>query len=72
MGKLLLSSSWLKISLPLLSFCVTVSISSTDGSTTTIVQPGPLVDFIIANQNVRDPFQVDWVKVIDADPRFCF
>lgn len=33
-----------------------------DGSTTTIVQPGPLVDFIIANQNCRDPYQVDWAK----------
>ncbi|KAK2996028.1 hypothetical protein RJ640_023398 [Escallonia rubra] len=33
-----------------------------DGSTTTIVQPGPLVDFLIANQNVRDPFQLDWTK----------
>ncbi|KAK9265533.1 hypothetical protein L1049_001716 [Liquidambar formosana] len=33
-----------------------------DGSTTTIIQPGPLVDFLIANQNVRDPFQIDWLK----------
>uniref|UniRef100_A0A5B7CCF5 Argonaute 4 n=1 Tax=Davidia involucrata TaxID=16924 RepID=A0A5B7CCF5_DAVIN len=33
-----------------------------DGSTTMIVQPGPLVDFLISNQNVRDPFQVDWTK----------
>ncbi|KAA8516309.1 hypothetical protein F0562_016602 [Nyssa sinensis] len=33
-----------------------------DGSTTMIVQPGPLVDFVISNQNVRDPFQVDWTK----------
>ncbi|GMP97932.1 hypothetical protein CsSME_00046005 [Camellia sinensis var. sinensis] len=33
-----------------------------DGSTTTIVQPGPVIDFLIANQGVRDPFQVDWAK----------
>uniref|UniRef100_A0A2P2LBH9 PAZ domain-containing protein n=2 Tax=Rhizophora mucronata TaxID=61149 RepID=A0A2P2LBH9_RHIMU len=33
-----------------------------DGSTTTIIQPGPLVDFLIANQNVLDPFQLDWAK----------
>ncbi|XP_010653696.1 protein argonaute 4A [Vitis vinifera] len=33
-----------------------------DGSTTTIIQPGPLVDFLIANQNARDPFQLDWSK----------
>ncbi|KAF9624645.1 hypothetical protein IFM89_012691 [Coptis chinensis] len=27
-----------------------------------IVQPGPIVDFLIANQNVRDPYQIDWAK----------
>lgn len=29
-----------------------------------IIQPGPVVDFLIANQNVRDPFSLDWAKVI--------
>ncbi|EEF34625.1 protein argonaute 4 isoform X1 [Ricinus communis] len=33
-----------------------------DVSTTMIIQPGPVVDFLIANQNVRDPFQLDWAK----------
>ncbi|OIW13413.1 hypothetical protein TanjilG_19765 [Lupinus angustifolius] len=33
-----------------------------DVSTTMIIQPGPVVDFLIANQNVRDPFQIDWAK----------
>lgn len=33
-----------------------------DVSTTMIVQPGPVVDFLIANQNVKDPYSVDWVK----------
>ncbi|KAF9605295.1 hypothetical protein IFM89_015911, partial [Coptis chinensis] len=33
-----------------------------DVSTTMIVQPGPVVDFLIANQNVRDPYQIDWAK----------
>lgn len=33
-----------------------------DVSTTMIVKPGPLVDFLIANQGVRDPFSIDWVK----------
>lgn len=28
-----------------------------------IVQPGPVVDFLIANQNVKDPFNLDWIKV---------
>nr|ACZ04920.1 argonaute 4-like protein [Pelargonium x hortorum] len=33
-----------------------------DVSTTMIVQPGPVVDFLIANQNARDPFSLDWAK----------
>ncbi|XP_020583523.1 protein argonaute 4B-like [Phalaenopsis equestris] len=33
-----------------------------DVSTTMTVRPGPVVDFLIANQNVRDPFQIDWAK----------
>ncbi|PIA48671.1 hypothetical protein AQUCO_01400922v1 [Aquilegia coerulea] len=33
-----------------------------DVSTTMIVQPGPVVDFLIANQNVRDPYGIDWAK----------
>ncbi|RYR63852.1 hypothetical protein Ahy_A04g021608 isoform B [Arachis hypogaea] len=33
-----------------------------DVTTTMTIQPGPVVDFLIANQNVRDPFQLDWAK----------
>ncbi|KAE9614906.1 putative post-transcriptional gene silencing PAZ-Argonaute family [Lupinus albus] len=33
-----------------------------DVSTTMIITPGPVVDFLIANQNVRDPFSLDWAK----------
>ncbi|KAF9601983.1 hypothetical protein IFM89_024529, partial [Coptis chinensis] len=33
-----------------------------DVSTTMIIQPGPVVDFLIANQNVRDPYGIDWAK----------
>lgn len=33
-----------------------------DVSTTMIVQPGPVVDFLIANQNVKDPYSIDWTK----------
>ncbi|KAF3454052.1 hypothetical protein FNV43_RR04499 [Rhamnella rubrinervis] len=33
-----------------------------DVSTTMIIQPGPVVDFLISNQNARDPFSLDWVK----------
>lgn len=28
-----------------------------------IIQPGPVVDFLISNQNARDPFSLDWAKV---------
>ncbi|KAF9621118.1 hypothetical protein IFM89_016612 [Coptis chinensis] len=34
-----------------------------DVSTTMIIQPGPVVDFLIANQNVRDPYGIDWAKL---------
>ncbi|XP_009801790.1 protein argonaute 4A-like [Nicotiana sylvestris] len=33
-----------------------------DASTTMIVKPGPVVDFLLANQNARDPYQIDWSK----------
>lgn len=33
-----------------------------DVSTTMIVRPGPVVDFLIANQNCQDPFHIDWTK----------
>ncbi|OIT08622.1 PREDICTED: protein argonaute 4-like [Nicotiana attenuata] len=33
-----------------------------DVSTTMIIQPGPVVDFLIANQNAKDPFTLDWAK----------
>lgn len=33
-----------------------------DVSTTMIIQPGPVVDFLISNQNVKDPFSLDWSK----------
>ncbi|KAG6414004.1 hypothetical protein SASPL_126720 [Salvia splendens] len=33
-----------------------------DVSTTMIIQPGPVADFLCANQNARDPFSLDWAK----------
>lgn len=33
-----------------------------DVSTTMILTPGPVIDFLIVNQNVREPRYVDWVK----------
>ena len=35
-----------------------------------IIQPGPVVDFLIANQNVRDPFSIDWTNVNFASLNF--
>ncbi|KAI4385410.1 hypothetical protein MLD38_003438 [Melastoma candidum] len=33
-----------------------------DVSTTMTIKPGPLVDFLISNQNVQDPYSLDWSK----------
>ncbi|KAF6146444.1 hypothetical protein GIB67_037744 [Kingdonia uniflora] len=33
-----------------------------DVSTTMIVQPGPIVNFLVANQGVKTPFDLDWAK----------
>ncbi|XP_071686025.1 protein argonaute 4-like isoform X2 [Rutidosis leptorrhynchoides] len=33
-----------------------------DVSTTMIIQPGPVIDFLIANQNVTNPLSIDWAK----------
>ncbi|RZB68708.1 Protein argonaute 4 isoform B [Glycine soja] len=35
-------------------------------STTMIITPGPVVDFLISNQNVRDPFSLDWAKALKS------
>lgn len=34
-----------------------------DVSTTMIVKPGPVIDFLLSNQNVREPRYIDWAKV---------
>ncbi|KAL8474253.1 hypothetical protein ACS0TY_030902 [Phlomoides rotata] len=33
-----------------------------DVSTTLILKPGPVVDFLLSNQNVKDPRYIDWGK----------
>lgn len=33
-----------------------------DVSTTMIIQPGPVIDFLLANQNAKDPYSLDWTK----------
>lgn len=35
----------------------------TDVSTTMIIQPGSVAEFLVANQKARDPFSLDWAKV---------
>ncbi|KAK8679041.1 hypothetical protein V6N13_144513 [Hibiscus sabdariffa] len=34
-----------------------------DVSTTMIIRPGPVVDFLLANQNARNPHSLDWSKL---------
>ncbi|KAG5560790.1 hypothetical protein RHGRI_003965 [Rhododendron griersonianum] len=46
----------------LCNFITNLPFRLSDVSTTMIIQPGPVVDFLIANQNVKDPFQIDWAK----------
>ncbi|OMO85368.1 Argonaute/Dicer protein, PAZ [Corchorus capsularis] len=36
-----------------------------DVSTTVKIQPGPVVNFLISNQNARDPFSIDWSKLCE-------
>ncbi|CAI9757220.1 unnamed protein product [Fraxinus pennsylvanica] len=36
-----------------------------DVSTTLIIQPGLVVDFLIASRNVKDPFSIDFAKVMN-------
>lgn len=38
-------------------------LSIADVSTTMIIKPGPVIDFLIANQNVNNPYEIDWSKV---------
>ncbi|KAI4363779.1 hypothetical protein MLD38_019952 [Melastoma candidum] len=33
-----------------------------DVSTTMILTPGPVIDFLLANQNVKEPRYIDWIK----------
>ncbi|KAK8452020.1 hypothetical protein SEVIR_5G041601v4 [Setaria viridis] len=35
---------------------------ATDVSTTTIVRPGPAIDFLLANQDIKDIRRIDWGK----------
>lgn len=67
-----LNLGWNFILLPSISIfhfrCSAVSIILsllTDVSTTMILKPGPVLDFLTANQNVNDPSQIDWIKVIN-------
>ena len=40
-----------------------VLLACADVSTTMIVKPGPVVDFLLANQKVDHPNKIDWAKV---------
>lgn len=47
-----------------------LSLFGADVSTTMIVKPGPVVDFLLSNQKVGDPHQIDWKKVIKSSHQF--
>lgn len=40
------------------------ALTCADVSTTMIVKPGPVVDFLLANQKVDHPNKIDWAKVL--------
>ncbi|URE28760.1 DUF1785 domain containing protein [Musa troglodytarum] len=39
-----------------------LSLNYIDTSTTLIMKPGPVVEFLLANQNLEDPRRIDWEK----------
>lgn len=47
-----------------LFFLIFLAFVSADVSTTMILTPGPVIDFLKSNQNARDARSIDWVKVI--------
>ncbi|KAI8008366.1 Protein argonaute 16 [Camellia lanceoleosa] len=44
------------------SLSMLLTILCTDVSTTMILTPEPLIDFLLANQTARDPCNIDWAK----------
>ncbi|KAG0500159.1 hypothetical protein HPP92_000231 [Vanilla planifolia] len=59
-------------------FCTTKSglYLNMNVSNTLMVKPGPVIDFLISNQNVRNAKEVDWAKALqenqyDNDPLLC-
>lgn len=50
-----------------LTFCY----FSSDVSSTLIVSPGPVIDFLVLNQEVRDPSSIDWKKVLTRTSVVC-
>ncbi|GFY85312.1 argonaute family protein [Actinidia rufa] len=41
-----------------------------DVSTTMILTPGPVIDFLLANQNAREPRNIDWGKTRHSNKEF--
>lgn len=58
----------LSLLLIVLLICKTVFVFRwfADVSTTIILEPGPVLEFLKANQSVETPRQIDWVKVVLA------
>jgi len=61
---------------PLFHLMPTYSFIFSDVSTTMILTPGPVVDFLRANQGIQDARRIEWIKVIHEmtpeKPALCF
>ena len=55
-----------------LLFLIVLVFSFADVSTTMILTPGPVIDFLKSNQNARDARSIDWLKVIKGYPQHFF
>lgn len=62
---------FLKLLFLSLYFDIRITHLYVDVSTTIIMKPGPVLEFLLTNQNIQDPRRIDWEKVwnISTCPR---
>lgn len=53
-------------------YLMLLTILCADVSATMILTPGPVIDFLVANQNAWEPRYIDWAKVQVPSFSFCF
>jgi len=54
-------------------FCILLILNTLfflDVSTTVIIKPGPVIDFLSSNQQVMNPCYIDWEKVMNLSMQF--